>query len=151
LLNAPAGAETCQERFPGSCRVEVSTTVLQAPGQVLQRSTPIARQGKRVRQGKPVRHAKSVRHTKLTRHAKRAAAPAPQRARGDAVALRVSVPVPVPHPTRQVAIALEPKPVLLVDDAFNVLTIVSTADSALEEALLNRRDQMLGQASRWPD
>lgn len=136
LLSVPAAAETCDQRFPGSCRVEVSTTVLAVKGETLQR------------QARPIRQPKQVRHSKRIRHAQRARIVAATRVR-TAVRTTTAVPdVPAPKPAPPSLGSVQPKPGVVVDDAFNVLTTGDSSDSALEQALMARRDQLLGFA--WP-
>ncbi len=128
LLTTAAAAETCDQHYPGSCRTEVSTTIVTAPGNEVAEKRP-----RRVASAKPVHRAKQRRvSVKL---------PAPAR-----------VPVPRPPPEPEITSASTEDPLtarLLVDHAFNVLTASDEhGDPALQSALLNRRHEMLGFALR---
>jgi hypothetical protein len=121
LLTVSAAAETCDQRYPGSCRLEVSTTTVKTKGDSAAVAPRSSRRIKRAR--KPV--AKSV----------RLAAPT------------VSVPLPPPSP-RRVAAASGTKPTTVVNEAFNSLASSGSTDRALEAALISRRDQFLEFALR---
>ena len=137
LLSVPAAAETCDQRFPGSCRVEVSTTVLAVKGETLQR------------QARQIRQPKQARNSKRVRHAQRARIVAAARVRTAMRTTTAAAPaVQVPKPAPPLLSSMQPKPGVVVDDAFNVLTTGDSSDSALEQALMARRDQLLGFA--WP-
>jgi len=128
LPTGPAAAESCDERYPGSCRMEVSGTIVMAAGNQVAKT----RRG-RVGRAKPVRLAKV--------HRSSAKPPVP-----------LSVPFPRPSPMSDIKTAAEETQMtarLVVDDAFNLLTANEQyGDPALERALLNQRNEMLGLASR---
>jgi hypothetical protein len=156
LLSGLAAAETCDRRFPGSCRVEVSTTIVSVKGEAVQQASS-------ARQLKQTRHARIQRSVKRPRHVARArVATAVLRHRSLAAVSRVPLPKPSPRVValgtpgdatgaQELTGGLRPKPGLLVDDAFNVLTTGDAGDLALEQALIAKRDQMLGYASPGSD
>jgi hypothetical protein len=121
LLAVSAAAETCDRRYPGSCRLEVSTTTVKTKGDSAAVAPRSSRRIKRAR--KPI--AKGV----------RPAAPT------------VSVPLPLPSP-RRVAAPSGTKPTTVVNEAFNSLASSGSTDRALEAALISRRDQFLEFALR---
>lgn len=126
LPAGPAAAESCDERYPGSCRVGASSTIVMAAGN----------QAAHTRRGR-VGRAKPVRSARL--HSSSAKPPVP-----------FSVPFPRPTPMSEVngaAVETQMTARLVVDDAFNLLTASEEhGDPALERALLNQRDEMLGLA-----
>jgi len=156
LLGGFAAAETCDQRYPGSCRVEVSTSIVGVKGEPAQQ----ARSPRQVKQSHRAKAHKSAKRSRPAHRTRVAAAAA--RPRGfDVVA---SVPLPRPSPrnvgrsiqgdangAEAMSEELHAKPGIVVDDAFNVLTTSDASDTALERALMARRDQMLGFASRGSD
>jgi len=115
LLNVSAFAETCGQRYPGSCRLEVSTTIVRTKGDTTAASPRLSQQ-----------------------RIKRARKTAAKRARPKVIA---SVPLPPPSPRRMAAFS---KPTTVVDEAFNILTLSDSTDAALEAALISRRTDILG-------
>jgi hypothetical protein len=113
LLNVPAVAETCEQRYPGSCRLEVSSTIVRTKGEPAAVATP--RLSRRVKSAR-----KSL-------------------AAGVRLAAIPSVPLPSPSPRRMTALSAN-KPTTVVDEAFNSLTVSDSTDSALEAALISRRN-----------
>jgi hypothetical protein len=113
ILNASAFAETCGQRFPGSCRLEVSTTIVRTKGDTTAASPHLSRRMKRAR--------KMV-------------------AKGVRLEVIASVPLPPPSPRRMAAFS---KPTTIVDEAFNILTLSDSTDAALEAALISRRTDIL--------
>jgi len=118
LLNVSAFAETCGQRYPGSCRLEVSTTIVRTKGDVTAVPAPVSQRMKRGRKT------------------------AAKRARPKVIA---SVPLPPPSPRRMAAFS---KPTTIVDAAFNILTLSDSTNAALEAALISRRTDILGAMSQ---
>ena len=114
LLNVSAFAETCGQRYPGSCRLEVSTTIVRTKGDTTAASPRLSQRMKRAR--------KMV-------------------AKGVRLEVIASVPLPPPSPRRTAAFS---KPTTVVDEAFNILTLSDSTDAALEAALISRRTDILG-------
>ena len=117
LWTVSAAAETCDQRYPGSCRLEVSTTTVKTKGDAAAVAPRSSRRIKRTR--------------KLIAKGVRLAAPT------------VSVPLPPPSP-RRIAAPSGTKPTTVVNEAFNSLASSGSTDRALEAALISRRDHILG-------
>ncbi len=155
LWSVSAAAETCDQRFPGSCRLEVSTTTVKTKGDTLAVAPRSSRRIKRTRKltAKGVRPAA----VRLAAHTVSVPLPPPSPRRVATKGVRlaairlaaptVSVPLPRPSP-RRVAAASGTKPTTVVNEAFNSLASSGSTDRALEAALISRRDQFLGFALR---
>jgi len=120
-LCVPAAGETCEQRYPGSCRIEVTTTITTVKDEIAKH------------EARPARRAKALRRIKSVRVS------SAQRVRIAANLL----PMPKPRPSLWTA-AMGAQPRFVVDDAFNVLAAGETRQSDLEAALINRRARMLG-------
>jgi hypothetical protein len=135
LLTVSAAAETCGQRYPGSCRLEVSTTIVKTTGDTAAVAPRSSRRIKRTR--KPL--ARVVRLATAT-----VSVPLPPSSpRRILAAATVSVPLPPPSP-RRITAPSGTKPTTVVDEAFNSLTLNDPSDGALEAALISRRDHFLG-------
>ena len=132
-LEAPAAANACDERYPGSCRVETSTTVLSMKGDA---ERNVWGSSSRERAGKSVRRS--------TRPVATLSAPLP-RPSPSLLAAAASVPLPPPSP-RRTSPGSRILPTTVVDEAFNILTLDDVSHERLETALIKRRDQILGLA-----
>jgi hypothetical protein len=150
LWTVSAAAETCDQRYPGSCRLEVSTTTVKTKGDTVAVAPRSSRRIKRIRK----LAAKGVRPAAVRLAAPAVSVPlprpSPRRVATKGVRLAaatVSVPLPPPSP-RRVAAAFGTKPTTVVNEAFNSLASSGSTDRALEAALISRRDQLLGFALR---
>jgi hypothetical protein len=137
LSSVSALAEGCDRRYPGSCRLEVSTTIVKTKGD----STAIpARSPQRMKRArKPL--AVGIRVTGIAS----VPLPAPSPRRIAAFSTFARVPLPTPSPRRLAAFT---KPTTIVDEAFNILTLNDSNDAVLEAALSNRRTRFLDSISR---
>jgi hypothetical protein len=123
LLDVPAAAQVCDERYPGSCPVDVSTTTVGTNT-----------------------HKPLPKGTHLPTAAISVPMPRPS-PRRMLPAATVSVPLPPPSPRRMTA-ASRTKPTTLVEEAFQSLTLNESVQRALEAALIKRRDHILGLVPR---
>jgi hypothetical protein len=112
-----ASADSCTQRFGGSCRTEVFTMVVKTPGQKT-----------------PGRHF-SARRTALQAKARKPRSPPPIAAE--------QIPVPRPSP---IISAANDTPRAIVEDGFNIFTSSDFANSALWEGLKIRQQVIGGDA-----
>lgn len=126
LASAPALADTCDDRFGGSCRSESTTTIVRIKGE------PAVPDSRRSR----VSRIKQSRTEKSQRRAKRQLA----RSAPAAQTKRLSEPVVV------TSVSAASNPTRIVDEGFNTLAADEYLDPLLEEALMKVRQQMLGAA-----
>src|SRR5262245_30029938 len=129
-LNVSALAESCDQRYPQSCRLEVSTTIIKTKGDA-DVPAPVSRRMKRLR--KPV--------AARVRLAANAPVPSPRPSPVVEPVTVASVSLPSQPARRATAVA---KPIAIVDQAFNSLTVSDWTDAALAAALINRRNHILG-------
>jgi hypothetical protein len=138
VLTGSAAAETCDQRYPGSCRLEVSTTIVKTKGEAETAAVAPRVSGRITRTRKPL--AKGNRVSAAT-----AAVPLPPPSPRRILAPVTVSSVPLPPPSRRrSAVPSGIKPTAVVDQAFNTLTASDWTNGALEAALLSRRDHMLG-------
>jgi hypothetical protein len=112
-----ASADSCAQRFGGSCRTEVFTMIVKTPGQ----KTP--------------ERQYSARRTALKAKAHKPRSSPPV----------VAEHIPVPRPSPIISAANE-TPRAIVEDGFNVFTSSDFANSALWEGLKIRQQVMGGDA-----
>ena len=132
-LSNLAHAESCDQRYPGSCRIEVSTTIVRTKGDINAIAARPSRSMTQARKpfatgGRPAGMASES----LSRQSP---------ARMSALSEPASVPLPAAAPHRK---AMFSKPIAIVDEAFNILTLNESFDTPLEAALINRRTDILG-------
>ncbi len=176
-FGAAVGAASCDDRFPGSCRTEVSSTVIEGvPGAAAKAETRKSRQvTRRARaeirkaraEARKARAAKRIAGLKRSKPASReetervAAIPLPQprpaetAIQDDNLDLeKTTEPSPQESPRASRRDIIETvgwtTPHLVVDETFNLLLAHEPGDTTLESALLSRRDQMVGSAPREP-
>ena len=110
-LSNIAQAESCDQRYPGSCRIEVSTTIVRTKGD----TTAITmRSSHRMKRARPV----------VTGPASIGSVPLPQASPLRTTLRSASSSVPLPPPSRR-GIAAPYKPTAIVDSAFNILTLTT--------------------------
>ena len=154
LSSVSALAESCDRRYPGSCRLEVSSTIVRTKGDsaaIPARSSTLVR----VKGDSTAIPARSPQRTKRARKplpmgirlAGVAPVPFPPSSPRRITALSALPPVPLPTPSPR-RLAAFTKPTTIVDEAFNILTLNDSNDAVLEAALSNRRTQFLGSMSR---
>src|SRR5215210_3433601 len=112
-----ASADSCAQRFGGSCRTEVFTLTVKTPGQKT-----------------PERHF-SARRTALIAKARKPRSSPP--------VVAEAIPVPRPSP---IITAANDTPRAIVEDGFNIFTSSDFANSALWEGLKIRQQVMGGDA-----
>lgn len=175
-LARTAMAASCDDRFPGACRVEVSTTVVTGDASATKTEVRKARRAARTSRAERRKAAEqrktTTEHRKTAQHRKTEARKASRKRHKEArrEAADDTPPMPRPRPadfefdleqsaSAQPAQTSEPRqersrtvgrttPHLLVDETFNLLTASEVGDTSLESALLSRRDQMVGSAPR---
>ena len=135
LSTVAALAESCDRRYPGSCRLEVSTTIVRTKGAAAVPARAPQRV-KRARKPLPMSSLAGIAPVPL---------PPPSPRRITTASTLVPVPLPTPSPRRLAAFT---KPTTIVDQAFNILTLNDSNDAVLEAALSNRRTQFIGSVSR---
>jgi hypothetical protein len=177
LLTVSAAAETCDRRYPGSCRLETSTTIVTTKGEAAPTPSHLIQRLVGRITGDTTATAPQITADapQLSRRVKRVRKPlaAARKPRATAVRLTAIAPVPMPAPSpRRVAVPLTTKPTTLiaapsatepttviaapsatkattvVDQAFNTLTLSDSNDGALEAALISRRNLILESAVR---
>ena len=117
LACSPAGADSCSQRFGGSCRTEVFKLMTIGDASV---------------SGRP--QVQKVRHRKA----------ATRRVR-EIQTVRVNQTVPVPRPAPQIEEASPVMtPRLIVDESFNIFMALDYADAALLEGLKLRQQMPTG-------
>ncbi len=177
-FGAAASAASCDDRFPGSCRTEVSTTVIEgvpaAAKAEPRKSRQSARQARAEKRKARAEARKARAESRKARSARRVASSKRSKPAARQEAERVAaIPMPQPRPAddnydlEATTEAASPEvsrlphyditgtvgratPHLVVDETFNLLLAHEPGDTMLESALLSRRDQMVGSAPREP-
>jgi hypothetical protein len=137
LLTGSGAAETCDQRFPGSCRLEVSTTIVKTKGEA-DTAAVAPRFSRRIKRTRKL-HAKGVRLAAAT-----VSVPMPPPSPRRILAAVTVSSVPLPPSPRRIAAPSGIKPTAVVDQAFNILTASDSTDGSLGAALISRRNHMLG-------